>query len=137
MIALLARAGAVAAAFAVAAVVWCSVAVGNAAVGIGPSALAQDTGGSGRARGARFGKMLMSIRPPLSDAQKAQIKQIREQMRAQYRNQGQGQPPSPEERRARMDAFRNKIRGVLNPAQQRDFDAKMAAMRSRRQDGQH
>ncbi|HEX3550924.1 MAG TPA: hypothetical protein VHT53_11135 [Candidatus Elarobacter sp.] len=119
--------------FAVASAIGAGVVVTNAAAGVGPVALAQTGGSSGAQRGQRFAKMLMSIRPPLSDAQKDRIRKMREQMRAQYQNQP---PPSdPDARRARFRAFMDKIRGVLTPAQQRDFDAKMAQMRNRQ--GQH
>jgi len=117
-----------------AATLWCAVAVSNAALGVGPSASAQGTGGSPGRGSQRFAKMLMSIRPPLTDAQKDQIRHMREEMRKQY--QGQPPPADPEARRARFRGFMEKIRGVLNPAQQRDFDAKMQAMRNRQGQGQ-
>jgi hypothetical protein len=114
-------------ALAAASLLWSGVAVTNTALGLTPSVSAQGTtGSSGR---QRFAKMLASLRPPLSDGQKAEIRKLREQMRAQYKNQ----PPTqdPEQRRARFNAFMDKIRGVLTPAQRKDFDAKRAAMRNR------
>jgi hypothetical protein len=118
-------------ALAAASLLWSGVAVTNAALGLVPSASAQATGGSTDRSGGRqrFAKMLMSIRPPLSDGQKAQIRKLREQMRAQYKNQPA--PQDPEQRRARFNGFMDKIRGVLTPAQRTDFDAKRAAMRNR------
>jgi hypothetical protein len=118
-------------ALAAASLLWSGVAVTNTALGWTPAASAQGTtGSSGR---QRFAKMLASLRPPLSDGQKAEIRKLRTQMRAQYKNQTT--PPTPEERRARFDALMDKIRGVLTPAQRTDFDAKRAAMRNR--SGQH
>jgi Spy/CpxP family protein refolding chaperone len=121
-------------AFAAASLLWSSALVTGTALGLGPAASAQGApgggpGGGGGQRGQRFAKLLMDLRPPLSDVQKAQIRKLRDQMRSQYRNQ----PPSsnPDDRRARFRAFMDKIRGVLTPAQQRDFDAKMQAMRNR------
>ena len=113
-------------ALAAASLLWSGVAVTNTALGWTPAASAQGTtGSSGR---QRFAKMLASLRPPLSDGQKAEIRKLRTQMRAQYK----GQPsPDPETRRARFNAFMDKIRGVLTPAQRADFDAKRAAMRNR------
>ncbi len=121
-------------AFGIASMLWCAAAVSNAALGVGPAASAQATGGSPGRGAQRFAKMLMSIRPPLSDAQKDQIRKMREDMRKQYHDQPP--PADPEARRARFRAFMDKIRGVLNLAQQRDFDAKMQAMRNRQGQGQ-
>jgi len=118
-------------ALAAASLLWSGVAVTNAALGLTPAVSAQGTGGSTDRNGGRqrFAKMLASIKPPLSDGQKAQIRKLREQMRAQYK--GQPPPTDPAQRRARFDAFIEKIRGVLTPAQRADFDAKRAAMRNR------
>ncbi len=122
-------------ALAAAAMLWAGTAVSNAALGIGAVASAQDTGGSTAHRGQAFAKMLMSLRPPLTDEQKAHIRQMRDDMRKQYANQPP--PADPAARRARFEAFLGRIRGTLNPAQQRDFDAKMAEMRARHNQGQH
>lgn len=117
-----------------AAFLWGGVVVTSAALGLGPAASAQAPGGgNGAQRGQRFAKMLMDLRPPLSDAQKAQIRKLREDMRSQYKNEPP--PADPQARRARFDAFMDKIRAVLTPAQRADFDAKRQAMRNRQ--GQH
>ncbi|HZX68035.1 MAG TPA: hypothetical protein VFE70_04075 [Candidatus Elarobacter sp.] len=122
-------------AFAAATLLWSGAALTNAALGFTPAASAQGTGGSTDRSGgrARFAKMLMSIRPPLSGAQKDLIRKMREQMRAESKNQPQ--PADPDARRARFNGFMDKIRGVLTPAQRADFDAKRAAMRANQ--GQH
>ncbi len=121
--------------FAAASLLWGGVVAMTAVLGGGPVASAQAAGGQGNQRGQRFAKMLMELRPPLNDAQKAQIRKLRDDMRAQYRNEQQ--PADPAARRARYETFIDKIRGVLNPAQQRDFDAKRAAMRARMQQQPH
>jgi len=114
---------------------WTVAALTNAAVGIGPAASAQEAGG-GQRRGQFFAKLLMSVHPPLNDAQKAEIRRMRDDMRRQY--QGQPPPADPAARRARFEAFMDKIRGVLTPDQRRDFDAKLAAARARmKNQGQH
>ena len=115
-------------AFAAASLLWGGAAVTNAALGLAPPAAAQATGGSTDRSAARkrFAQMLAGLRPPLSDAQKAKIRQMRDQMRKDRENQSA--PTDPEQRRAR---FMDKIRGVLTPAQRTDFDAKMKAMRDR------
>jgi Spy/CpxP family protein refolding chaperone len=125
---------AVPAAFALVSLLWCGVAVSDAARGAGPAALAQGTGGSPGRGARRFAEMLASIRPPLTDAQKARIRQMRDAMMKQ--RQSEPQPADPAARRARFMAFLDQIRGVLTPAQQRDFDAKRAAMRNRQSQGQ-
>jgi len=116
-------------AFAAASLLWSGVAVTNAALGLNAPASAQATGGSTDRSAARkrFAKMLADLRPPLTDAQKAEIRQLRDRMRSEYKNQPA--PADPEQRRARFSAFMDKIRGVLTPAQRTDFDAKMKAMR--------
>jgi Spy/CpxP family protein refolding chaperone len=116
--------------FAAASLFWSGFALTNAALGLAPPAFAQGTTGSpDRSAGRKhFAEMLASLRPPLSDAQKAQIRQLREQMRSENKNQPA--TADPEQRRARFTAFLERIRGVLTPAQRADFDAKRQAMRA-------
>ena len=115
-------------ALAAAALLWSGVAVTNAALGVGPSASAQGTGGS-PGRGHRFEKMLSSINPPLSASQKSQIGALRTQMRSENKAAGQQDRT---QRRARFNSYMDKIRGILTPAQRTSFDANRAAMRAQR-----
>ncbi len=96
-------------------------------------ALAQDgppPGGPGGAQrgGQMMAKMLMSLNPPLSDKQKAQIIEMRKAMEKQ--NEG---VTDREQRRANMKAFYEKINGVLTSAQQADFKKKRDEMRAKYQ----
>jgi hypothetical protein len=109
---------------------WSGVAVTNAALGVTPSASAQGTGGSpGHHRGNRLGRMLANVQPPLSGAQKSQISALRTQWRSENKAAGQQDRT---QRRARFNAYLDKVRGILTPAQRTSFDANRAAMRARR-----
>jgi Spy/CpxP family protein refolding chaperone len=92
-------------------------------------ALAQDQPPAGGAqRGQMMGKMLMSLNPPLSDKQKAQIRDMRNAMEKQNAN-----VTDRDQRRANMKAFYEKVTSVLTPAQQADFQKKRDAMRAKYQ----
>jgi Spy/CpxP family protein refolding chaperone len=94
-------------------------------------ALAQDgppPGGppGGAQRGQMMAKMLMSLNPPLSDKQKAQIIEMRKAMEKQNAS-----VTDRDQRRANMKAFMDKINGVLTPAQQADLKKKRDEMRAK------
>jgi Spy/CpxP family protein refolding chaperone len=92
-------------------------------------ALAQDQPPAGaQQRGQMMAKMLMSLNPPLSDKQKAQIIDMRKAMERQNAS-----VTDRDQRRANMRAFYEKINGVLTPAQQADFKKKRDEMRAKYQ----
>jgi Spy/CpxP family protein refolding chaperone len=92
-------------------------------------ALAQDQPPAGGAqRGQMMAKMLMSLNPPLSDKQRAQIIDMRKAM--EKKNAG---VTDRDVRRANMKAFYESINAVLTPAQQADFKKKRDDMRAKYQ----
>jgi Spy/CpxP family protein refolding chaperone len=96
-------------------------------------ALAQDApapGGPGGAKppGQMMAKMLMSLTPPLSDKQKAQIIEMRKAVEKQNAD-----VTDRDVRRANMKAFYEKVSSVLTPAQAADFKKKREEMRAKYQ----
>jgi Spy/CpxP family protein refolding chaperone len=91
-------------------------------------ALAQDQPPAGGAQrgGQMMAKLLMSINPPLSDKQKAEIIEMRKAMEKQNAT-----VTDRDQRRQNQRAFFEKINGVLTPAQQADFQKKRDEMRAK------
>ena len=88
-------------------------------------------GGYGGHRGNPMAKILANLNPPLSDAQKGQIRTIMANARKQNEN-----VTDREQRRANMRKASDEIRTVLTPAQRTQYDAQVKAMRARYQQQQ-
>ena len=88
--------------------------------------------GQGQRRGNPLFKILENLKPPLTDAQKSQIRTIYSDARKQNEN-----VTDRDQRRANMRKASDQIRTVLNPQQRTEYDAQVKAMRERYKQQQH
>lgn len=125
---------------AVAAVAFSLVAFTAAGVALGTVAPASaqpapgpgGPGGPGGRGNQRFGKMLLSLQPPLTDDQKNRIRAIMADARTKMRSL-----TDPQAKRDTMRQAFAKIRTVLTPAQQAKMKAEFGASRGQQNNGSH
>jgi hypothetical protein len=132
-------AGIVAAAVAVTASAWGISTAAHHATGTLSAAVAQQQGpgNGGRNRMNEVqAKILFGLKPPLTDAQKAKFKALRDKTTADFRARraaGETPPPDPEARKKMGEQMRAKylaeLGKILTPGQLKQYESQMAAYR--------